>query len=128
MDETAGVDVYREVFFTWLSLGALVALGLLCLGVFRFRLLGQLICALGATLSLWFGLWYGVHMGYGAWQALPNPGADAYADGANLVGSLMFGWMPAGFVCLVLWGLLALVKRLVKGEPDSTPDEAPASA
>ena len=128
MDDSAGVEVLRSVFFAWLSLGALLALVFLCLGVFRFRIIGQLVCALAATVSLWFGLWYGVHMGYGAWQALPNPGADAYADGANLVGSLMFGWMPAGFVCLVLWGLLALVKRLVKGEPDSTPDATPASA
>jgi uncharacterized membrane protein len=125
MDETAaaaGVEVYQSVFSTWLSVGALFALVFLCLGVFRFRIIGQLVCVLVATIALWIGLWYGVHMGYGAWQALPNPGADAYADGAKLVGSLMFGWMPAGIVCLAVWGLLALLKRLVKGKADSTPE------
>jgi len=128
MDDSAGVEVFRSVFFTWLSLGALLALVFLCLGVFRFRIIGQLFCALAATVFLWFGLWYGTHMGYYAWQTLPNHGSDAYADGAALTGTFMFGWMPAGYVCVVLWGLLALVKGRVKGEPDSTPDEAPASA
>ena len=89
MDDSAGVEVFRSVFFTWLSLGALLALVFLCLGVFRFRIIGQLFCALAATVFLWFGLWYGTHMGYYAWQTLPNHGSDAYADGAALTGTFM---------------------------------------
>jgi hypothetical protein len=127
MDESAGVEVYQSTFSFWISLGGLLSLAFICLGVFRFRILGQLVCVFAATIALWFGLWYGVHMGYGAWQNFPNAGEDAYADGAQLIGSLMFGWIPAGLLCLALWGVLALVKRLAKGKPDSAPDETPVA-
>jgi hypothetical protein len=66
-------------------------------------------------------------MGYGAWQSVPNAGEDAYADGAKLVGSFMFGWIPAGIVSLISWGLLALMKRLLKGKPDLAASETPAA-
>lgn len=120
MNETGweGVEVYREVLYTHLALGALVALLSLCLGVFRFRVAGQVVCLLLATIALWVGLWYGVHMGYGAWQGLPDPGEKAYADGAKLTGSFMFGWLPAGIVCSAVWGLLLLGKKLFGRKPE----------
>jgi len=113
-----GVEVYREVLYTHLAVGALFALLSLCLGVFRFRMMGQVVCLLLATLALWAGLAFGVHMAYGAWQSLPNAGDKAYADGANLTGAFMFGWMPAGVVSSAVWGLLLLGKKLFGREPD----------
>ena len=107
-----GVGVYREVLYTYLAVGGLVALLALCLGVFCFRLVGQLVFLLIATIALWIGLWYGVHMGYGAWQGLPEHGEKAYADGAKLTGSFIFGWIPAGIACSAVWGLLLLGKKL----------------
>jgi len=112
-----GVEVYREVLYTYLAVGALVALLSLCLGAFRFRVIGKIVCLLLATIALWMGLFLGVHMGYGAWQGLPDPGDKAFADGAKLTGALMFGWMPAGIVCVVVWGLLLLGKKLFGRRP-----------
>ena len=67
-----------------------------------------------AAIALWIALWYGVHMGYGAWQSSPGAGDKAFADGANLTGAFMFGWMPAGLVCSAMWALLLLGKKLFK--------------
>jgi len=117
-DAWAGVEVYREVLFGYLALGGLVALLALCVGVFRFKIVGQIIFFLIATIALWMGLWLGVHMGYGAWQNLPDAGDKAYADGAALTGSFMFGWMPAGIVCTALWGLLLLGKMVFGRKPE----------
>jgi hypothetical protein len=113
-----GVDVFREVLYAYLAAGALVALLSLCLGVFRFRVIGQIVCLLLATIALWMGLSFGVHLGYGAWQGLPDPGDQAYADGANLTGAFMFGWMPAGIVCSAVWGLLLLGKKRFGRRPE----------
>ena len=120
MNETGweGVEVYREVLYSYLAVGVLVALLSLCLGVFRFRVIGQIVCLLLATIALWMGLSLGVHMGYGAWQGLPDPGDKAYADGAKLTGAFMFGWMPAGVVCFAVWGLLLLGKKLFGRGPE----------
>ena len=112
-----GVEVYREVLYTYLAVGAFVAFLLICLGIFRFRVIGKIVCILLATIALWMGLFLGVHMGYGAWQGLPDPGEKAYADGAKLTGAFMFGWMPAGIVCVVVWGLLLLGKKLFGRRP-----------
>ena len=117
-DVWAGVEVYREMLFGYLALGGLVALLALCVGVFRFKIVGQIVCLLPATIALWIGLWLGVHMGYGAWQGLPDHGDRAYADGANLTGSFIFGWIPAGIVCSAVWGLLLLGKKLLGRAPE----------
>jgi len=121
-----GVEVYREVLYSKLAVGGLVALLALCLGVFlfsnhadlRIRIAGQITFLLIATIALWIGLWLGVHMGYGAWQNLPDPGDKAYADGAALTGSFMFGWIPAGLVCSAVWGLLLHGKKLFGRKPE----------
>ena len=118
-DVWAGVEVYREVLFGYLALGGLVALLALCVGVFRFKIVGQIIFLLIASIALWIGLWLGAHMGYGAWQNLPDHGDKAYADGAALTGSFMFGWIPAGIACTALWGLLLLAKKFFGREPES---------
>ena len=116
-DVWSGVEVYREVLFSYLALSGLVALLALCVGVFRFEIVGQIIFLLIASIALWIGLWLGVHMGYGAWQGLPDAGDKAYADGAALTGSFMFGWIPAGTVCSAAWGLLLLGKKFFGRKP-----------
>ena len=113
-----GVEVFREVLYSHLAVGALVALLSLCLGVFRFRVIGQIVCLLLATIALWMGLWLGVHMGYGEWQGSDGAGDMAYADGAKLTGSFLFGWFPAGIVSAAVWGLLLLGKKLFGRKPE----------
>ena len=113
-----GVEVFWGVLFSYLVVGSLVALLALCVAVFRFKIVGQIIFLLLASITLWTGLWLGVYMGYGAWQNLPENGEKAYADGAALTGSIMFGWIPAGIACTALWGLLLLGKKLFGRRPE----------
>ena len=112
------MECFERCSTRYLAVGALVALLLLCLGAFRFRVIGKIVCLLLATIALWMGLFLGVHMGYGAWQGLPDPGDKAFADGAKLTRAFMFGWLPAGIVCSVVWGLLLLGRKLFGRRPE----------
>lgn len=66
-------------------------------------LIGQTLLLLLAVAAVWLSLILGVCWGYDAWQSLPEPPDEAFADGANLTGSVMFGWMPAGAGCAVVF-------------------------
>lgn len=116
-----GVEVFNRVLYTYLAVGALAALGLIAFGVLRFRGLGQALACLLATLALWAGLFLGVHMGYGAWQRVPDAGTDAFADGADLTGAFMLGWLPAAVTCLAMLAVLHLAKRTLRGAPGPRP-------
>lgn len=62
-----------------------------------------------AVVVVWFSLAAGMHFGYGAWQGIDNPPAEAFADGADLTGSVMFGWIPSGLFCAVVFVLTRIV-------------------
>ena len=117
---SSGVEVFDRVLYTYVAVSAVGALGLLSLGVLRFRAAGQALALLLATLALWSGLYLGVHMGYGAWQRLPDAGSDAFADGADLTGAFMFGWLPAAVLCSAMLALLHLAKRFLREGPSPT--------
>lgn len=125
-DEWAGVELYHAEIVKFLSLGVLVALIVTCFAVFgvsseRRRgvwLASQVGAVLVAALALWAGLFMGVHMGYGEWQGSPGHGDKAYADGAQLTGALMFGWMPGGFLASFLWALLTVCKMVFGRKPE----------
>ena len=111
-----GADLYRTSLLLYLALGAFVALGSVSLGVFKFRLVGQLICLLAAILALWASLVFGVGAAFDAWQGMPDPPNEAYADGAQLTGSIMFGWFLAIPPCAGLWVLLTVAKQFLKSD------------
>ncbi len=54
------------------------------------------------TLVVWGTLWLGLELGYRAWQAMPEPPEEAYAD-PEPAGALFLGWIPAGLSCLALY-------------------------
>ena len=103
----------------YLSLGGVIAVAALCIAVFRVSserrrgrwLAVQISAVLVAALALWTGLVVGVHLGYGEWQGAADAGDQAYADGAKLVGSLVFGWMPSGFLAVLGWSFLTVARR-----------------
>jgi hypothetical protein len=66
----------------------------------------QCISLVLGTLILWVGIFLGTHYGYGAWQSMPNPPEEAFADGAQLTGSVIFGWIPAGMATYAWWWVL----------------------
>jgi hypothetical protein len=138
VDEWAGVELYQAELAKYLSVGGVVALLALCFGVFGVssglegveagdvvsaqrrkgvRVAVQFLAFIVATLALWAGLFMGVHMGFGEWQGSPGAGDKAYADGAQLTGSLMFGWMPAVLVAALAWLLLTASKWFFGRKP-----------
>ena len=75
---------------------------------------------------VWMSLFLGVHFGYGAWQTMPDPPDRAFADGAKLTGSLMFGWIPSGLACLLTLLVCRVLRRVSRrGDPRSTPTPTP---
>ena len=100
----AAMTPYELVFYPTLGAGSVIASALAWKASGR-RLLGQVSLLLASFVTLGFALIAGVHFGYGAWQRMPNPPDDAFADGAKLVGSLFFGWLPAGFASLFVFVL-----------------------
>lgn len=128
VEEWAGIELYHAELMKYLSLGGLVALAALCLAVFgvatdRRRgvwVASQIGAVLAAGLALWAALVVGVHMGYGKWQAFPGAGDQAYADGAKLMGAILFGWMPSGFLAVVGWCSLTVAKKVSGRLPRSS--------
>jgi hypothetical protein len=119
MEEVPGANLYLRTLLLYLTIGGAVALASVSLGVFRFRLLGQILCLLVAIIALWASLIFGVGAAFDAWQAMPEPPNEAYADGAQLTGSIMFGWILAGPPCVFLWACLTVAKTHLKR--DSVP-------
>ena len=62
----------------------------------------------------WLAIFLGVHMGYGAWQNMPNPPDEAFADGANLMMALLGGWIPGIILFFAMYILVGLIKKIQK--------------
>ncbi len=73
--------------------------------------MGQVLVLLLAVTVVWFSLILAVGWGYDAWQSMPGAPDEAFADGASLAGSLLFGWLPSGFGCLMVWIIGHAVRR-----------------
>ena len=73
----------------------------------------QLLLLLSVAI-VWMSLFLGVHFGYGAWQTMPDPPDRAFADGAKLTGSLMFGWIPSGIACLLTLLACRCLRRVTR--------------
>jgi hypothetical protein len=73
------------------------------------------LCLLASVGVLWFALLLATHLRYGAWQSMPDPPDEAFADGARLVATLVAGWVPALPICgvayLVSWWLARRASR-----------------
>jgi hypothetical protein len=107
------MNVFHETLLLYLVPGATVGIVLSVWAGLRGHILLRLLCLLGGVLAVWAGLFFGVHMGYGAWQSIPDPPDEAFADGAKLTVALFFGWLPAGLLCVVTWALTLLLSRLL---------------
>ena len=53
-------------------------------------------------------------MGYGAWQNMPNPPEEAFADGAQLTMAFIGGWMPGIILFFAMYILVVLIKTIQK--------------
>ena len=53
-------------------------------------------------------------MGYGAWQTMPNPRDEAFADGAKLTAALFGGWIPGIFLFFAMYVTVVAMKMIQK--------------
>lgn len=90
----------------WVIPGSLLALGMVVWGAFLKRLLAGLAPLLLGVVIGWFALAGGTMWGYTAWQTIPDPPAEAFADGAKLTASVMVGWLPYFILLVPLFCLL----------------------
>ena len=62
----------------------------------------------------------GSDMGHRAWQQIPNPRDKAYSNAAP-AGLLIFGWIPGGMFCALVFGLNWLIRLpLLLGKTSSS--------
>ena len=88
------MDPFDQVFYPTFAAGC--ALGALSAWSASGRgPVGQVLLLLLAALVVWFSLILAVGWGYDAWQSMPDPPDEAFADGAKLTGSVLFGWLPS---------------------------------
>ena len=105
---------FHSTFITIAGLALGLALLMVLIATWRFRFWVQCIAVLFGILVLWAGIFLGTHFGYGAWQTMPDPPEEAFADGAKLTASLILGWLPAGMVTCAWWGFLSLIGLVVR--------------
>ena len=98
------MTAFHETFLPIFLVGAGIAL---VVSFFAGRLKSWLatgvLLAFGVV-AFWASLFVGSDMGYRAWQSIPDPPPQAFADTAPL-GALVFGWIPGGLFCLVIYGI-----------------------
>ena len=104
LDVHAAMTPYDLVFLPTFGAGCVISATLAWKAPGR-GLLAQACLLLASFATLWLALIAGVCFGYDAWQTMPNPPDEAFADGAKLVGSVLFGWLPAGFGTLSVFVL-----------------------
>ena len=117
------MNPFEQVFYPTLGAGCVLG-AFLAWNASGRRLPGQIMTLSAAILAVWLSLFLGVHCGYGSWQSMENPPDEAFADGAWLTGSVLFGWMPSAFGCSLVF-LAGLVWRLARGRRRSAPTSAP---
>ncbi len=121
------LNAFQAVFYPSLAGGCLVGGSLAWFAATRKNLFATLPLLLAAVVVVWFSLAAGVHFGYGAWQSIDNPPDEAFADGANLIGSVMFGWMPAGVFCGVVLVLARVLRQRTHSREAAVDGAAAAS-
>ena len=104
-----------------------LALPVILIATWRFPFRVQCIAVLFGIAVLWAGIFLGTHFGYGAWQTMPDPPEEAFADGAQLTGSLLLGWLPAGMIACAWWGGLSLIGPVMRRRRGSQPAPEPSS-
>ena len=109
---TAPLDERFAAFALGLIPLALVALVITIWGAFRTGWLARLATLLAGVGALWFGLLRGTGAYFAAWQAEPDPPAEAFSDGGSNVFVLLFGWLPALALLGGLRIVIALARRL----------------
>ncbi|MCP4834864.1 MAG: hypothetical protein GY895_08875 [Phycisphaera sp.] len=97
-------------FFTLAGIGVVLGgLAAILAGWLRWWL-GQIPLLLVGVFCTWAGLFLASSHGYSVWQGGPNPPDEAFADTAP-IGFLLAGWIPAGVLVGLVFGVALLFFR-----------------
>ena len=108
---SASPSPFRVVWCLHLAYGLPLAIAA---GVYAARIrrwIGRLALLLAGVLALWASFVFGVSEGFRALQSMPDPPADAFADGGPMLGALFLGWFPATLAVGLAYLASALFRR-----------------
>jgi hypothetical protein len=121
-------DIFIPIFLFGCSIAAIASF-------FAGRLSGCVwpgLLLLTGILAFWSAVFIGSDLGYRAWQSMPDPPEEAFND-ASALGALVLGWFPAGIFCLTIFGLVRVIRWILRwangqepakgGKPDRPPVE-----
>ena len=116
-DSITGTNFHDELL-TLLGLFVCQCKGLICC-------LGRIVDALGSDAAfllegvesgalphLFWRAFCDVATHFDVWQAIPNPPSEAFADGAQLIGSVLVGWVPGVFLYFSALATAWAIRRL----------------
>ena len=119
------MTLFDEVFLPIFFLGVLTAGTLFLLAGVKSGCAFPGFLLIGGTLALWAAMFFGSDMGYRAWQEMPGPPDEAFGD-ASILGALIFGWLPAGLFCLMVYAVVRGFRGMLHwAGPDAYPDNTP---
>ena len=75
------------------------------------RITKQVLCLSAAVLIFWVGMAVASDLAYRALQASPDAPAEAFND-SSPAGIAMFGWIPAGVFCFVVFAMSRIARAL----------------
>ena len=115
------MNTYHQVFWPIFGFGCLIAFVVAALAGRRTGIIVPGILLFIGVIAFWAGLFIGSDAGYRAWQAIPDPPQEAYADTAPL-GALIAGWFPGSIFCGIVFLTFRLTRKKVDGVIDSNPN------
>ena len=105
--------VFHDVFLLVFFIPCSASIVLTYLAAATDRINKQVLCLSAAVLSFWVGMAVASDLAYRALQASPNPPADAFND-SSPAGIAMFGWIPAGIFCLIVYSMCRIARSIYK--------------
>ena len=100
-------DVFLLVFFVPCSASIVLSY----LAAATDRITKQVLCLSAAVLIFWVGMAVASDLAYRALQASPDAPAEAFND-SSPAGIAMFGWIPAGVFCFVVFAMSRIARAL----------------
>ena len=103
------MTTFDEHFYPIFGVGCAVAILASLVAGWAPRIYIMIPALLFRIIACWGGLFLGAEIGYREWQSLPDPPPEAFADTFPM-GAMLAGWLPAGALCLFVFGITITIK------------------
>jgi hypothetical protein len=101
------MTVYDQIFYPIFGSGLSVAIFLSYLAARKSGWMVPALLLLVGIVTFWASLFIGLDIAYRAWQTIPNPPPEAYADPEPAF-AFVLGWIPGTLFCGLVFGLVRL--------------------